>query len=171
MLKYGREAFAIEQLGEYATQAETDAAETRFIIELGTLAPAGYNLRHGGLNGGHSEESIAKLRGIKRSEATRAKLRAIVKTPEWRANLAKAHRGKPATHAQMRCLAMGQSAPKDKAGVKNGRAKLTDDDVRAIRRMYAAGGVSLLALADEFGVDQTAVGFIVRRVRWTHVTD
>jgi hypothetical protein len=48
-------------------------------------------------------------------------------------------------------------------------AKITEDDVREIRRRYAAGGVSQTALANEYGISQQGVGQIVRWVTWTHV--
>jgi hypothetical protein len=51
-------------------------------------------------------------------------------------------------------------------GSANGRAKLTDDQVALIRNRYAAGGVSQQALADEYGVHQTAIGFVVRGAHW-----
>jgi hypothetical protein len=54
-------------------------------------------------------------------------------------------------------------------GERHGRAKLTEDDVRAIRRRHAAGGISQQSLADEYGVKQTVVSQIIRRKRWAHV--
>lgn len=54
-------------------------------------------------------------------------------------------------------------------GESNGSSKLNDDAVRAIRARYAAGGVSQRALADEFGVDRVAVGFVVNGKTWRHV--
>jgi hypothetical protein len=45
-------------------------------------------------------------------------------------------------------------------GSKHANAKLTDDQVVEIRRRYASGGVSQQSLADEFGVDQTAISKI-----------
>lgn len=56
-------------------------------------------------------------------------------------------------------------------GEKHGRAKLTEAQVKEIRRRYAAGGVSQITLAAEYGVNQTLIGFIVRRVVWTHLDD
>lgn len=47
-------------------------------------------------------------------------------------------------------------------------AKITDDDVRAIRRL-AAAGVSQRELGRRFGIHNTVVCRIVRRERWTHV--
>lgn len=53
-------------------------------------------------------------------------------------------------------------------GVKNNKAKLTDDDVRAIREKYSRG-VAQVALAKEYGVNQTTISLIVRRAGWAHV--
>lgn len=47
--------------------------------------------------------------------------------------------------------------------------KLTDAAVRAIRRRYAAGGVTQKQLAEEYGVSRTLISGIVRRVGWQHV--
>lgn len=55
-------------------------------------------------------------------------------------------------------------------GERHGRAKLTADDVRDIRRMYAAGGVTYRDLGERFGVTESMVGRIVRGQAWTHVT-
>jgi hypothetical protein len=52
-------------------------------------------------------------------------------------------------------------------GTKNGRAKLSDDQVRAIRLRYALGGVTQQALADEFGMSQPVVSQIIRRAIWS----
>ena len=54
-------------------------------------------------------------------------------------------------------------------GVENGNSKLTDDDVQDIRARYAEGGVSLRALAKEYGVNFTHVSRIVNRKIWTHI--
>lgn len=53
-------------------------------------------------------------------------------------------------------------------GHQHGCAKLTPDDVRAIRRR-AAQGETQLALGEEFGVTQTTIFKIVHRQRWRHV--
>lgn len=47
--------------------------------------------------------------------------------------------------------------------------KLTAQDVREIRRRNALGGVSYLDLAQQYGVDRTNIGCIVRRVSWKHI--
>ncbi|SOE31804.1 hypothetical protein [Streptomyces sp. OK228] len=50
-------------------------------------------------------------------------------------------------------------------------AKLTEDDVRAIRRRYVPRVVTQQRLADEYGVDQTTVSAIIRREKWAWLAD
>ncbi|WP_367582384.1 HNH endonuclease signature motif containing protein [Tsukamurella tyrosinosolvens] len=64
-----------------------------------------------------------------------------------------------------------QAAGRYYRGEQHGRAKITEDDVRAIRRRYAAGGVFQRELAADYGIDQTVVSDIVRRKIWQHVED
>lgn len=56
-----------------------------------------------------------------------------------------------------------------KRGAENVLAKLTDDEVREIRRLYAEGGHTLSALGKMFGVAATNIHSIVRRHTWSHV--
>jgi hypothetical protein len=53
----------------------------------------------------------------------------------------------------------------DRAGIKNGRAKLTPTQVQEIRRRCASGEPQS-AVATEFGVVQSHISRIVRRVAW-----
>lgn len=53
-------------------------------------------------------------------------------------------------------------------GSDNGRAKITAEQVMAIRDNYALG-VSQQQLANEFGVNQTTISRIVLRKHWSHV--
>lgn len=55
-------------------------------------------------------------------------------------------------------------------GSRNHAAKITEDDVRTMRRLYAEG-VPQHALGRQFGISQPMVGNIVRRENWTHVKD
>ena len=48
-------------------------------------------------------------------------------------------------------------------------AKLTANDVRVIRLLYRAGGVSQRALAARFGVTHATIGLIVNNKRWRSV--
>lgn len=55
-------------------------------------------------------------------------------------------------------------------GSGHGLSKVTEDDVRKIRRLYAAGEKTQVELGRVFGISHVAVGMIVRRKTWTHVT-
>jgi len=48
-------------------------------------------------------------------------------------------------------------------------ARLTEDDVREIRRLWATGEHSQHALAKQFGVKNAAIFKIVHRQRWSHI--
>lgn len=54
-------------------------------------------------------------------------------------------------------------------GEHHGSSILTDDTVREIRRRYAAGGVTQVALAKEYSVGQTTVYHIICRNTWKHI--
>lgn len=57
----------------------------------------------------------------------------------------------------------------DQRGERNHMAKLTESDVREIRRLAAAGALKY-RIAEQYGLCKSAVGQIVRRKSWTHVT-
>jgi group I intron endonuclease len=88
--KYGPPSFMVETLAQFVDEISLDFAERKFIKELGTKVPAGYNLTDGGegtsgLRRPCSEETKKKIsqssRGVSRglgqckSEATRKKMR------------------------------------------------------------------------------------------------
>lgn len=56
-----------------------------------------------------------------------------------------------------------------KRGEGRPAAKLTDDNVREIRRRHAAGGITQCSLANEFGVSFSQICGIVNNKTWTHV--
>jgi hypothetical protein len=55
------------------------------------------------------------------------------------------------------------------AGERNPRARLTLRQVVALRSKYAEGGVSQSALAREYGVSVSAIGFAITGRSWAHV--
>ena len=57
----------------------------------------------------------------------------------------------------------------DQFGVRNAMASLTEDQVKEMRRRYAAGGVRQKDLAAEFGIARASVGSIVTGVNWRHL--
>lgn len=54
-------------------------------------------------------------------------------------------------------------------GEQGTNTKLTEVEVREMRRLYAAGGVSFPKLGRQFGVDTSTAHSIVRRRSWKHV--
>ena len=52
-------------------------------------------------------------------------------------------------------------------GAKNARAKLTESDVRTIRRLY--GTKPIAQIARDFGVARTTASGIIHHDRWKHV--
>lgn len=54
-------------------------------------------------------------------------------------------------------------------GIDHGRAKLTEDEVRAIRCRYGQGDISQDSLATEYNVSQKAISQIIQREHWRHI--
>ena len=54
-------------------------------------------------------------------------------------------------------------------GEDHPNSKLTEEDVKLMRYIYAQGGVTHRELAKEFGVWYSAVGRIIRRELWKHI--
>lgn len=54
-------------------------------------------------------------------------------------------------------------------GVDNPSAKLTEDDVRAIRKMREETGASYAALARKFNIGEWTTAAIIKGIRWGHV--
>lgn len=54
-------------------------------------------------------------------------------------------------------------------GEQHRNAKVTAEQVREIRRRYAAGGVTMARLGIDYGLKKSMVGNIVNRTSWRHV--
>lgn len=63
----------------------------------------------------------------------------------------------------------GRSTDYAPQGEAHPGAKLSGDDVRAIRERYAQGGISYVRLAAHYGVNQSAIAKIVTRKHWGHI--
>lgn len=63
----------------------------------------------------------------------------------------------------------GRSSRYPLLGTENGLARLTDDDVREMRRLHAAGGWTQAALGKHFGVTREAAREVIHRRTWTHI--
>lgn len=122
--KYGPDKFLIEPLAEVNTKTELDFCEVLFIQLMGTLAPRGYNVSHGGDGRAvcHSPETCKKISASKKgwnpSAETRHKMalakigkpaqwdnreqcrnlglanRGRIRSAEWIKHQSEAHRGK-----------------------------------------------------------------------------
>ena len=62
-------------------------------------------------------------------------------------------------------MVKGRSA----VGEKSGRAKLTEYEVRQIRRLYRRKGETTISLGLLFGVSNHQISMIVRRRSWSHL--
>ena len=58
--KYGKENFIVEQIDDANTIEELNEKETYWIKTLQSISPLGYNLRSGGGNSLHSQETLVK---------------------------------------------------------------------------------------------------------------
>lgn len=56
-------------------------------------------------------------------------------------------------------------------GSANGRAKLTEADVRLIRDLYKFDGITYREIADKFEVHFETIRKIVKGRAWTHIKD
>lgn len=63
------------------------------------------------------------------------------------------------------CKAKGRTA----RGEHVRQAKITAEQVQAIRARYAAGGVTNVQLAREYNLSQSAINLIINRKRWSHL--
>lgn len=54
-------------------------------------------------------------------------------------------------------------------GEENPTAKLTEERVREIRRLYRPRRVTLEMLSKRFGVSESTISAIIRRKRWKHI--
>jgi DNA-binding XRE family transcriptional regulator len=56
-------------------------------------------------------------------------------------------------------------------GDQNGKAKLSERQVRSIRRQYRKGGITQKALARYYGVGETTIYYICTGERWINLPD
>jgi group I intron endonuclease len=76
---YGKENFTIEEIAQASTREELDQLEIKYIAQLNSLAPNGYNLKTGGSSGyRYTKESRQRMResklGTHASEDTKQKM-------------------------------------------------------------------------------------------------
>ncbi len=134
-----------------------------------------------------SEETRARLSAASRESQNRPEVRAkrvaaLVgqkRSPEAKANMSAARLGwkfSPETLAKMSDAAKGRKASPEARSrmssvhheLSSGNYKLTDDDVRQIRRLLA-DGKRQAEIAEMFGVTQTCISHIKLGKNWSHV--
>ena len=173
--KYGKDAFKTELLEECDSIEESDIAEKKWIAELNTIKPNGYNIEMGGCRnrGSLSEETKAKLREAAkhRPPGWYEKIchAARNRGESWREKLREASTGRKPTAKQLAALEAGRQPGiwrPSKKGENNDNAILTWDKVSEIREMYATGNYSQEQLGRQFGVHQITISVIVRYKIW-----
>lgn len=91
--KYGHDCFTIMELATARNQEELNELEARFVVELSTLSPRGYNLRQGGgAKGAMHPETKEIMRKLAQSPERAAQLKEMRCRPEVREKMQKARR-------------------------------------------------------------------------------
>lgn len=68
-----------------------------------------------------------------------------------------------------RCRGLAARRKETRRGERHYRARMTAERVKAIRKKYEAGGVTMRALAAEFGVSLATAQRVIRRQSWKHI--
>jgi DNA-binding MarR family transcriptional regulator len=55
------------------------------------------------------------------------------------------------------------------SGEKNPNSKLTETEVQEIRKIYKSGAVTMIQLAEKFGMSRRSISAIVNKDRWKHL--
>lgn len=143
--KHGKDNFSIEIVAEGNSLAELNILEEKLIIDLGCRYPKGYNLQMGGSNHTHSEISkrlmSQKQVGRIQSKETREKIRA-------------------------KAIGRKHSAEfiKNRLGDKNPNAKIKNDDIPMIQKMYE-DKVKVSVIAKKYGVHEATIYLHTKRCR------
>jgi hypothetical protein len=150
--EFGRDAFTVDILQECLSKEDLTIAEVEWTMRLNSYVPYGYNLNI----------------GYKKHPLTREKLsRAFTgRSITWKEKISATMRGRPATQTQADALARGRRIPRspESLGRNNSHRKLSDAEVRMIRKLCAEKCLSQEKIGRMFGVKQVAVSRIFRRV-------
>ena len=173
--KYGKDAFKIEALQECHSVDDLDDAERKWIEELDSISPHGYNIEAGGCRnrGSLSEETRAKLREAARHRSPewydKVCQAARNRGDEWKRKLSEVAKNRTPTARQLAALEKGRRSGAwrhSQVGEDNGNAILNWDKVSQIREMYATGKHSQEQIGHQFGIKQITVSVIVRYKTW-----
>lgn len=177
IVAYGAQSFTVECLETCTTQSELNVAECKWMAKMNTMVPNGYNLREGGAHGRYGTRRGGWKMTPEQREAHRRRVKARFADPVYlekhRKLVCEKNRGRKPSPAALAALARGHIASavsgRLRVGIKRSSAKLTDDQVEAIRVAYASGQHSQRMLACQYGVGQMTVSQVVRGKTWRHV--
>lgn len=142
--KHGWSAFNAVVLEECAREHLNDA-EAAWIAKLGSLSPAGYNLRTGGgQNAAFSEDVLQRISEATRRAMTpemlerrRQSMKGIPKSAEWRAAMSERMKANSANNARLLKMACAQSAETREKIAASKRGVRASDATRAKMRDVA----------------------------------
>ena len=172
--KYGFDSFKVSVLKTCASQEELDAEEIRFISELGTLAPKGYNLALGG-NGGGKHSEVTKLKmslqrkgkplHVNTAKALDIARRNRILTEETHKRLSEAQKGNKKRLNDHKTTEERLKISVAQRGDKNHAAKLTWNIVNSIRKDYS-DGVTVVELSNSYNITHGKISGIVHYRSW-----
>jgi group I intron endonuclease len=181
ILKHGWDAFDHQIVATNITsQEELDNLEMLWIALLQSNNPVfGYNSESGGSHGIMNAESLKKLSesqkrignrppsalGVKRSEETKARMRAALKISNANPPRERVER----VAAKLRGRKIPPEVVAKMRGENSGGAKLTNSQVLEIRKLKQELQLSNAELGRQFGVSDHNISDIVRRRIWTHI--
>lgn len=143
--KYGRSNFELFTIAVVDTEDQANQEEMYWIAEMRRMLGKEnvYNLADGG----------SGPRGVKRSEESRRKM------SEAKSREKHPHFGKK----------QSEERKQKTRGENSVRAKLTNDDVKEIRRLYAAGNHTSRQLGEQFDVGKTTILRVLKNESWHHI--
>ena len=168
MNKYGFDNFAFKIIETHLTEEKSLVGEMKWIKFLRIEGYQLYNLTDGGDGSSgykHTSEAIEKMRIINSGKGNPCYGR--VATLEEREAISLTHRGKKISPEQIAKSANTRKINGTGIGVKNPRAKLTEDLVRQMRNDYP--GLSYAKLAKKYGVAVRAAYCIVKKISYRNV--
>ncbi len=165
--KYSPKNFTHEVIFWTDNENEVFAKEVELIKKYHARAPRGYNLTDGaeGNSGWIPSETTRK----KLSKASRGKNNHFYgkhQSSETRKKISKATQGK---NNPFYGKYHSSKTKRKLSGENNGRAKLTEKQVRQIHKLYMTGEYTYKQLSKMLGVSYVQVFQIVRRKSWKHV--
>jgi group I intron endonuclease len=169
--KYGAENFTIEEIDRAENIEELNEKEVYWIDFYDARNPEkGYNIREGGANKTHREDSKLKMSisstGKKHSAETIQKLKDRPITDEFRQKMSDTHKGIPRKKEHIEKFT--STFKKNRANHKH--IKLTVEDVLEIRRLDKEGW-SRKALSEKFGIGRTSVHYVIHKFNWKDIKD